>query len=67
MTGHLLNFTLKEVIIKTLSISSSADRAYGRVLRADWIFSNIAFIRSQNYKHAKSSGFSNKIIKRSCS
>ncbi len=46
---------------KTLSISSSADRAYGRVLRADWIFSNIAFIRSQNYKHAKSSGFSNKI------
>ena len=46
---------------KTLSISSSADRAYGRVLRADWIFSNIAFIRSQNYKHAKSSGFSNQI------
>ena len=46
---------------KTLSISSSADRAYGRVLRADWIFRNIAFIRSQNYKHAKSSGFSNEI------
>ncbi|NBV93400.1 MAG: glycosyl transferase, partial [Proteobacteria bacterium] len=46
---------------KTLSISTSADRAYGRVLRADWIFSNIAFIRSQNYKHAKSSGFSNQI------
>jgi lipopolysaccharide biosynthesis glycosyltransferase len=48
---------------KTLSISSSADRAYGRVLRADWIFSNIAFIRSQNYKHSKSSGFSNKICR----
>jgi hypothetical protein len=46
---------------QTLSISSSADRAYGRVLRADWIFSNIAFIKSQNYKHAKSSGFSNQI------
>jgi hypothetical protein len=46
---------------QTLSISSSADRSYGRVLRADWIFSNIAFIRSQNYKHAKSSGFSNQI------
>ena len=46
---------------QTLSISSSADRAYGRVLRADWIFRNIAFIRSQNYKHAKSSGFSNEI------
>ena len=48
---------------KTLSISTSADRAYGRVLRADWIFSNIAFIRSQNYKHSKSSGFSNKICR----
>ncbi|MEY4146162.1 MAG: hypothetical protein RL327_641 [Pseudomonadota bacterium] len=48
---------------KTLAISSSADRAYGRVLRADWIFSNIAFIRSQNYKHSKSSGFSNKICR----
>ena len=47
----------------TLSISSSADRSYGRVLRADWIFSNIAFVRSQNYKHARSSGFSNKIAR----
>ena len=49
---------------QTLSISSLADRAYGRVLRADWIFSNIAFIRSQNYKHAKSSGFSNQISRK---
>jgi hypothetical protein len=48
---------------QTLSISSSADRAYGRVLRADWIFSNIAFVRSQNYKHAKSSGFSNQMAR----
>jgi hypothetical protein len=47
----------------TLSISSSADRSYGRVLKAGWIFSNIAFIKSQNYKHAKSSGFSNKIAR----
>ena len=47
----------------TLSISSSADRSYGRVLKVDWIFSNIAFIKSQNYKHAKSSGFSNKIAR----
>ncbi len=61
MIGQLLNFILRAVTIKTLSISSSADRAYGRVLRADWIFSNIAFIRSQNYKHAKSSGFSNQV------
>jgi hypothetical protein len=45
----------------SLAISSSADRAYKRVLRADWIFGNIAFIKSQNYKHARSSGFSNKI------
>ena len=46
-----------------LSISTSADRSYGRVLRAEWIFKNFATIRSQNYKHAKSSGFSEKIAR----
>ena len=46
-----------------LSISTSADRAYGRVLRAEWIFGSFARIKSQNYKHAKSSGFSEKIAR----
>ena len=41
-----------------LAISTSADRAYGRVLRAEWLFGGWAKIKSQNYKHAKSSGFS---------
>ena len=44
-----------------LAISTSADRSYGRVLRADWIIGSYAKIKSQNYKHAKSSGFSEKI------
>ena len=43
-----------------LSIATSADRAYGRVLRAEWILGSFAKIKSQNYKHAKSSGFSEK-------
>ena len=46
-----------------LSISTSADRAYGRVLRAEWVFGSFARIKSQNYKHAKSSGFSEKIAR----
>jgi len=46
-----------------LSIASSADRAYGRVLRAEWVFGSFARIKSQNYKHAKSSGFSEKIAR----
>ncbi len=46
-----------------LSISTSADRAYRQVIRADWIFGGFAKIKSQNYKHAKSSGFSQKIIR----
>ena len=46
-----------------LSISTSADRAYGRVLRAEWFFGSFARIKSQNYKHAKSSGFSEKIAR----
>jgi len=43
-----------------LSIATSADRAYGRVLRAEWLIGGFAKIKSQNYKHAKSSGFSEK-------
>ena len=46
---------------KKLAIATSADRSYGRVLRAEWIFGSFARIRSQNYKHAKSSGFSEKV------
>ena len=46
---------------KKLAIATSADRSYGRVLRAEWLFGSFARIKSQNYKHAKSSGFSEKI------
>ena len=46
-----------------LSIATSADRAYGRVLRAEWFLGSFARIKSQNYKHAKSSGFSEKIAR----
>ena len=46
-----------------LSISTSADRSYGRVLRVDWLMGGFAKIKSQNYKHAKSSGFSEKIAR----
>tara|TARA_B000000475_G_scaffold37539_1_gene27958 strand:+ start:171 stop:1076 length:906 start_codon:yes stop_codon:yes gene_type:complete len=48
---------------KKLSISTSADRSYGRVLRAEWVIGGFARIKSQNYKHAKSSGFSEKIAR----
>tara|TARA_B100000131_G_scaffold322760_1_gene377948 strand:- start:1477 stop:2379 length:903 start_codon:yes stop_codon:yes gene_type:complete len=48
---------------KKLAISTSADRAYGRVLRAEWVFGSLAKIKSQNYKHAKSSGFSENIAR----
>ena len=49
---------------KKLAIATSADRSYGRVLRAEWIFGSFAKIKSQNYKHAKSSGFSEKIARK---
>jgi len=48
---------------KKLSISTSADRSYGRVLRAEWVFGSFAKIKSQNYKHAKSSGFSEEVAR----
>ena len=46
-----------------LSISTNADRSYGRVLRVEWVINSFARIKSQNYKHAKSSGFSEKIAR----
>ena len=48
---------------KKLAIATSADRSYGRVLRAEWVLGSFAKIKSQNYKHAKSSGFSQKIAR----
>ena len=58
-----INLYFKGCENKKLAIATSADRSYGRVLRADWIFGSLARIRSQNYKHAKSSGFSEKIAR----
>ena len=46
-----------------LAIATSADRSYGRVLRVNWILGGFAKIKSQNYKHAKSSGFSENIAR----
>ena len=48
---------------KKLAIATSADRSYGRVLRAEWVLGSYARIKSQNYKHAKSSGFSESIAR----
>jgi hypothetical protein len=46
-----------------LGIVSMADRHTGRVLALKWIFKNISLIKSQNYKHAKASGFSEEICR----
>ena len=40
-----------------LGIASMSDRHTGRVARIEWFFRNLGFVKSQNYKHAKSSGF----------
>ena len=58
---YSIELYLKGCENKKLAIATSADRSYGRVLRAEWIFGSLAKIKSQNYKHAKSSGFSEKI------
>ena len=57
-TLPILSNVLLQLKNNKLSIATSADRAYGRVLRAEWILGSFAKIKSQNYKHAKSSGFS---------
>ena len=45
----------------TLGIVSMSDRHNGRVAKINWFFKNLGFVKSQNYKHAKSSGFSEDI------
>ena len=60
---YAIELYLKGCESKKLAISTSADRSYGRVLRAEWLFGGYAKIKSQNYKHAKSSGFSEKIAR----
>ena len=61
---YAIDLYLKGCDNKKLAIATSADRAYGRVLRADWVFGSFAKIKSQNYKHAKSSGFSESIARK---
>lgn len=41
-----------------LAISSMSDRHTGRVLRVNWFLRSLGFIKSQNFKHAISSGYS---------
>lgn len=44
-----------------LAVSSMSDRHTSRVLRVKWVLKNLALIKSQNYKHASSSGFSQEV------
>lgn len=62
-TWETIDLYFKACENNKLAISTSADRSYGRVLRAEWLFGGLARIKSQNYKHAKSSGFSEKIAR----
>ena len=61
---HAIELYIKGSDNNKLAISTSADRAYGRVLRVSWIFKSWARVKSQNYKHAKLSGFSEEIARK---
>lgn len=41
-----------------IAISSMSDRHTGRVLKVNWFFRGLGSVKSQNYKHAISSGYS---------
>ena len=61
---YAIELYLKGCENKKLAIATSADRSYGRVLRAEWVFRSFARIKSQNYKHAKSSGINEEIARK---
>ena len=60
-TANVQGDTLQVSVAQNKHLSYA--RSYGRVLRAEWLFGGYAKIKSQNYKHAKSSGFSEKIAR----
>jgi len=60
---YAIELYLKGCENEKLAIATSADRSYRKVIRADWVIGSFARIKSQNYKHAKSSGFSEKIAR----
>ena len=47
-----------------LAIVQSIAPGYKDVGRVNWIFRNLASVKTQNYKHAKNSGFSDKIARK---
>ena len=47
-----------------LAIVQSIAPGYKDVGRVNWIFKNLASVKTQNYKHAKNSGFSEKIARK---
>ena len=47
-----------------LAIVQSIAPGYKDVGRVNWIFKNLASVKTQNYKHAKNSGFSDKIARK---
>jgi lipopolysaccharide biosynthesis glycosyltransferase len=57
---HLLNGSKNG----KLAVSTIVDRHTARVMRVNWLIKNIALVKSQNYKHANSSGYSTKISRK---
>jgi len=47
-----------------LAVSTIVDRHTARVMRVNWLFKNIGLVKSQNYKHANSSGYSTEISRK---
>jgi len=47
-----------------LGITQSIGPGYRILTRVQWVFNKLALIKSQNYKHAKKSGFSEKIARK---
>ena len=47
-----------------LGITQSIGSGYRILTKVKWIFGNIALVKSQNYKHAKKSGFSESVARK---
>ena len=48
----------------SLGITQSIGPGYKNLARVNWIFNRLAIIKTQNYKHAKKSGFSEAVARK---
>ncbi len=61
---HAIDLLVKGCKIKELAITQTVAPGYRDVGKVNWIFGNLASVKTQNFKHASKSGFDSEIARK---